>query len=101
MKIERAFMISISMKGLYFPLIAVIIFWQLSMEEQEEQEDEDRAIGKISWRAYRDFFRAGAPYYVIFLVFVMCLLSQAAYNIADWWLAVWSVLLLTVIVLLA
>ena len=58
-------------------------------EQEEQQEDEDRAIGKIGLQAYKDFFTAGAPMCVVGLVFLMCIITQGAYNISDWWLSVW------------
>ena len=56
---------------------------------EQEEKDEDRAVGTVSWAVYWQYFRAGANMCVLLFVLLMCVLTQVSYNAGDWWLSVW------------
>ncbi|KAK3702956.1 hypothetical protein QZH41_002859 [Actinostola sp. cb2023] len=52
------------------------------------QEDEDKAIGTVSWRLYWDYFRCGLPSVLIVGLFLFFAAAQASPIIPTWWLKV-------------
>jgi ATP-binding cassette subfamily C (CFTR/MRP) protein 4 len=64
-------------------------FFKVLHKEQEIREEEDRAVGNVSWSVYGTYFRAGANVCLLLLLFLMYVITQAMYNGADWWLSVW------------
>jgi ATP-binding cassette subfamily C (CFTR/MRP) protein 4 len=61
----------------------------VSHKEFEVREEEDRAVGTVSWSIYWQYFRAGGNVFVLLFLLIMCVLTQASYNVGDWWLSVW------------
>ncbi|KAK3702953.1 hypothetical protein QZH41_002858 [Actinostola sp. cb2023] len=52
------------------------------------QEDEDKAIGTVSWRLYWDYFRSGLPSVLVVGLFLFFAAAQAFPIIPTWWLKV-------------
>ncbi|ELT96689.1 hypothetical protein CAPTEDRAFT_132588, partial [Capitella teleta] len=55
----------------------------------EVQQEEDREVGSVNYKCFTDYFSSGNGCSFLILVFMLCLLTQASYNIADWWLSEW------------
>ncbi|KAK3747645.1 hypothetical protein QZH41_008906 [Actinostola sp. cb2023] len=52
------------------------------------QEDEDKAIGTVSWKLYWDYFRSGLPSVLVVWLFLFFAAAQASPIIPTWWLKV-------------
>ena len=74
--------------------IHVVSLLQMSFTDAEEEEDEDKLVGDITWRSYRDFFMAGSSLTMVLVVFLFSLAGQLTDNLTDWWLVYWYVLML-------
>ncbi|ELU17727.1 hypothetical protein CAPTEDRAFT_146185, partial [Capitella teleta] len=60
------------------------------IQTAEIQQEEDREIGSVNMKCFADYFTSGNGRLYLAFVFFLCLLSQALYNIADWWLSEWT-----------
>ncbi|KAJ9591421.1 hypothetical protein L9F63_002027, partial [Diploptera punctata] len=54
------------------------------------QTAEMRSHGSVSFKVYREYFAAGGNWYLIVLVFVICVLSQIAISGGDYWMSYWT-----------
>ncbi|XP_069495246.1 ATP-binding cassette sub-family C member 4 isoform X2 [Ambystoma mexicanum] len=52
--------------------------------------EETRSEGKIGFRLYRKYFKAGGNYLVIVILFLLNVLAQVFYVLQDWWLSYWA-----------
>ncbi|KAK3745608.1 hypothetical protein QZH41_003626 [Actinostola sp. cb2023] len=52
------------------------------------EEDEDKAIGTVSWRLYWEYFRSGLPSVLVVCLFLFFATAQASPIIPTWWLKV-------------
>uniref|UniRef100_A0A5F9DCU3 Multidrug resistance-associated protein 4 n=1 Tax=Oryctolagus cuniculus TaxID=9986 RepID=A0A5F9DCU3_RABIT len=52
--------------------------------------EESRSEGKIGFKAYRNYFTAGAHWFIIVVLFVLNMAAQVAYVLQDWWLSYWA-----------
>ncbi|KAK3741179.1 hypothetical protein QZH41_012627, partial [Actinostola sp. cb2023] len=50
------------------------------------EEDEDKAIGTVSWRLYWEYFRSGLPTILVVCLFLFFAAAQASPIIPTWWL---------------
>ncbi|CAG0881128.1 unnamed protein product [Darwinula stevensoni] len=54
--------------------------------------EEMRSRGSLSARIYWDYLKAGAGWFLLFLLIVSNILTQSAFSGSDWWLSYWFVL---------
>ncbi|XP_040847172.1 ATP-binding cassette sub-family C member 4 isoform X2 [Ochotona curzoniae] len=52
--------------------------------------EESRSEGKIGFKAYKNYFRAGAHWFIIIVLILLNLAAQVAYVLQDWWLSYWA-----------
>uniref|UniRef100_A0A2K5Q441 ATP binding cassette subfamily C member 4 (PEL blood group) n=1 Tax=Cebus imitator TaxID=2715852 RepID=A0A2K5Q441_CEBIM len=52
--------------------------------------EESRSEGKVGFKAYKNYFRAGAHWMVIIFLFLLNAAAQVAYVLQDWWLSYWA-----------
>ncbi|KAJ1116094.1 hypothetical protein NDU88_004313 [Pleurodeles waltl] len=52
--------------------------------------EETRSKGKIGFKLYRKYFKAGANYLMIFILLLLNVLAQIFYVLQDWWLSYWA-----------
>ncbi|XP_027711485.1 multidrug resistance-associated protein 4 [Vombatus ursinus] len=52
--------------------------------------EENRSEGTIDFKSYRNYFAAGANFFVIVLLILLNILAQVAYVLQDWWLSYWA-----------
>nr|XP_020038730.1 multidrug resistance-associated protein 4 isoform X4 [Castor canadensis] len=74
---------------------------RLSLKDgaQEGQDTEDtpvvqseasRSEGKVGFKAYKNYFTAGASWFVIIFLILLNIAAQVAYVLQDWWLSYWA-----------
>ncbi|XP_062958201.1 ATP-binding cassette sub-family C member 4 isoform X2 [Cynocephalus volans] len=51
---------------------------------------ESRSEGKVGFKAYRNYFRAGAHWFMIIFLLLLNIASQVVYVLQDWWLSYWA-----------
>ncbi|XP_050461235.1 ATP-binding cassette subfamily C member 4 isoform X1 [Cataglyphis hispanica] len=65
-------------------------FMTIDTTKQEPDEvAEMRSTGNVAGKVYRDYFRAGGNWCVIFMVTMLCVLSQLAASGGDFFIAQW------------
>ncbi|XP_063281818.1 ATP-binding cassette sub-family C member 4 [Pelobates fuscus] len=52
--------------------------------------EESRSEGTVGFKVYKKYFLAGSSYLLIFVMFLLNILSQVAYVLQDWWLSYWA-----------
>ncbi|XP_003928249.2 ATP-binding cassette sub-family C member 4 isoform X1 [Saimiri boliviensis] len=52
--------------------------------------EENRSEGKVGFKAYKNYFRAGAHWIVIIFLVLLNTAAQVAYVLQDWWLSYWA-----------
>ncbi|KAF6083621.1 ATP binding cassette subfamily C member 4 [Phyllostomus discolor] len=52
--------------------------------------EESRSEGKIGLKAYRNYFTAGANWFILIILVLMNIAAQATYVLQDWWLSYWA-----------
>ncbi|XP_078223257.1 ATP-binding cassette sub-family C member 4 isoform X6 [Callithrix jacchus] len=52
--------------------------------------EENRSEGKVGFKAYKNYFRAGAHWIVIIFLVLLNAAAQVAYVLQDWWLSYWA-----------
>ncbi|KAM4699820.1 ATP-binding cassette sub-family C member 4 [Discoglossus pictus] len=52
--------------------------------------EESRSEGTVGLRVYKKYFKSGSSWIMIFVVFLLNILSQVAYVLQDWWLSYWA-----------
>ncbi|XP_032133380.1 multidrug resistance-associated protein 4 isoform X6 [Sapajus apella] len=52
--------------------------------------EENRSEGKVGFKAYKNYFRAGAHWMVIIFLVLLNAAAQVAYVLQDWWLSYWA-----------
>ncbi|XP_069858835.1 ATP-binding cassette sub-family C member 4 [Dipodomys merriami] len=57
---------------------------------QVVQSEESRSEGKIGFKAYKNYFTAGAPWLMIIFLVLLNMAAQVAYVLQDWWLSYWA-----------
>jgi hypothetical protein len=65
---------------------------KIAEEEGEVLTEEERAVGSVDARCDASYFSAGNGAAFLVAVVTLCAVTQASYNVADWWLSAWSVL---------
>ncbi|XP_043846485.1 ATP-binding cassette sub-family C member 4 [Dromiciops gliroides] len=63
---------------------------QLTEEIPVGVPEESRSEGTIGFKAYRNYFAAGANCFIIVLLVLLNILAQVAYVLQDWWLSYWA-----------
>uniref|UniRef100_A0A4X1UZA8 Multidrug resistance-associated protein 4 n=1 Tax=Sus scrofa TaxID=9823 RepID=A0A4X1UZA8_PIG len=51
---------------------------------------ESRSEGKVDFKAYKDYFTAGAHWNIIILLILVNIAAQVSYVLQDWWLSSWQ-----------
>uniref|UniRef100_A0A8D0RRF4 Multidrug resistance-associated protein 4 n=1 Tax=Sus scrofa TaxID=9823 RepID=A0A8D0RRF4_PIG len=51
---------------------------------------ESRSEGKVDFKAYKDYFTAGAHWNIIILLILVNTAAQVSYVLQDWWLSSWQ-----------
>uniref|UniRef100_A0A8D0RP76 Cystic fibrosis transmembrane conductance regulator n=1 Tax=Sus scrofa TaxID=9823 RepID=A0A8D0RP76_PIG len=51
---------------------------------------ESRSEGKVDFKAYKDYFTAGAHWNIIILLILVNTAAQVSYVLQDWWLSSWA-----------
>lgn len=59
-----------------------------SLEPQNE-ENEEKTVGSVGGWVYKEYFKAAGNYCVIFLIILLCVLSQVAGSAADMFITIW------------
>ncbi|XP_055398764.1 ATP-binding cassette sub-family C member 4-like [Bubalus kerabau] len=57
---------------------------------QETLSEERRLEGKVGFKTYKNYFRAGAHWSVIIFLILVNIATQVAYILQDWWLLNWA-----------
>ncbi|KAM5312286.1 ATP-binding cassette sub-family C member 4 isoform 2-T2 [Glossophaga mutica] len=52
--------------------------------------EESRSEGKIGFKAYRNYFTAGANWFIIIVLILLNIAAQVTYVLQDWWLSYWA-----------
>ncbi|XP_036687855.1 multidrug resistance-associated protein 4 isoform X7 [Balaenoptera musculus] len=52
--------------------------------------EESRLEGKVGFKAYRNYFTAGAHWCIIIFLIPVNIAAQVAYVLQDWWLSYWA-----------
>jgi hypothetical protein len=59
------------------------------MDERDEENQESRNTGNISWRTYWQYFSAGGSICFILSTVFMLILAQVLTSSADYWVTFW------------
>ncbi|XP_054998160.1 ATP-binding cassette sub-family C member 4 isoform X1 [Sorex araneus] len=57
---------------------------------QAQVPEESRSEGRVGFKAYKNYFTAGAHWSVIVILLLVNIASQVAYILQDWWLSYWA-----------
>ncbi|KAM9674923.1 ATP-binding cassette sub-family C member 4-like [Dama dama] len=57
---------------------------------QDTLSEERRLEGKVGFKTYKNYFRAGAHWSVIIFLILVSIAAQVAYILQDWWLLNWA-----------
>ncbi|XP_024844888.2 ATP-binding cassette sub-family C member 4-like, partial [Bos taurus] len=57
---------------------------------QDTLSEERRLEGKVGFKTYKNYFRAGAHWSVIIFLVLVSIAAQVAYILEDWWLLNWA-----------
>ncbi|XP_046310887.1 ATP-binding cassette sub-family C member 4 isoform X3 [Marmota monax] len=57
---------------------------------QAVQPEESRSEGKIGFKAYKNYFTAGASWFIIIFLILLNMAAQVSYVLQDWWLSYWA-----------
>ncbi|KAI4581545.1 hypothetical protein MJG53_009988 [Ovis ammon polii x Ovis aries] len=57
---------------------------------QDTLSEERRLEGKVGFKTYKNYFRAGAHWSVIIFLILVNIAAQVAYILQDWWLLNWA-----------
>lgn len=57
---------------------------------QAAQPEESRSEGRIGFKAYKNYFSAGASWFFIIFLVLLNLMGQVFYVLQDWWLSHWA-----------
>ncbi|XP_075805253.1 ATP-binding cassette sub-family C member 4 isoform X1 [Microtus pennsylvanicus] len=57
---------------------------------QAAQPEESRSEGKIGFKAYKNYFTAGASWFFIVFLILLNMAAQVFYVLQDWWLSYWA-----------
>ncbi|XP_012625198.2 ATP-binding cassette sub-family C member 4 isoform X2 [Microcebus murinus] len=57
---------------------------------QVTPSEESRSEGKVGFKAYKNYFTAGAHWIVIVFLILINAAAHAAYALQDWWLSYWA-----------
>ncbi|XP_010809206.2 ATP-binding cassette sub-family C member 4 isoform X2 [Bos taurus] len=52
--------------------------------------EESRSEGKVGFKAYKNYFTAGAHWFIIIFLILVNLAAQVSYILQDWWLSYWA-----------
>ncbi|XP_045694930.1 ATP-binding cassette sub-family C member 4 isoform X2 [Phyllostomus hastatus] len=52
--------------------------------------EESRSEGKIGLKAYRNYFTAGANWFILIVLVLVNIAALASYVLQDWWLSYWA-----------
>ncbi|XP_049556978.1 ATP-binding cassette sub-family C member 4 isoform X2 [Orcinus orca] len=52
--------------------------------------EESRLEGNVGFKAYKNYFTAGAPWLIILFLIPVNIAAQVAYVLQDWWLSYWA-----------
>lgn len=58
----------------------------------EALQEEDREVGAVGLECFTGYFTSGNKWPLLLCFGTLCLVTQAAYNMADWWLSEWYAL---------
>uniref|UniRef100_A0A8W4FEZ1 Multidrug resistance-associated protein 4 n=1 Tax=Sus scrofa TaxID=9823 RepID=A0A8W4FEZ1_PIG len=51
---------------------------------------ESRSEGKVDFKTYKDYFTAGAHWFIIIFLILINIAAQVSYVLQDWWLSSWA-----------
>nr|AAI50823.1 ATP-binding cassette, sub-family C (CFTR/MRP), member 4 [Mus musculus] len=57
---------------------------------QAVQPEESRSEGRIGFKAYKNYFSAGASWFFIIFLVLLNMVGQVFYVLQDWWLSHWA-----------
>ncbi|XP_005355719.1 multidrug resistance-associated protein 4 [Microtus ochrogaster] len=57
---------------------------------QAAQPEESRSEGKVGFKAYKNYFTAGASWFFIVFLILLNMAAQVFYVLQDWWLSYWA-----------
>uniref|UniRef100_A0A8D1VR57 Multidrug resistance-associated protein 4-like n=1 Tax=Sus scrofa TaxID=9823 RepID=A0A8D1VR57_PIG len=75
---------------LYKILSLTAIFPSQSETIQVTLSLESRSEGKVDFKAYKDYFTAGAHWNIIIFLILINIAAQVSYVLQDWWLSSWA-----------
>jgi hypothetical protein len=59
------------------------------VDDSDEENQESRNVGTISWKTYWQYFSAGRSICFLFMTVFMLLLAQVSTSGADFWVTYW------------
>ncbi|CAH6822297.1 Abcc4 [Phodopus roborovskii] len=59
-------------------------------DTQAVQPEESRSEGKVGFKAYKNYFAAGASWVFIIFLILLNVAAQVFYVLQDWWLSYWT-----------
>ncbi|KAM5288773.1 ATP-binding cassette sub-family C member 4 isoform 1-T1 [Ctenodactylus gundi] len=63
---------------------------QETEDVQVTQPEESRSEGQVGFKAYKNYFTAGASWFIIIFLILLNMAAQVAYVLQDWWLSYWA-----------
>ncbi|XP_047408548.1 ATP-binding cassette sub-family C member 4 isoform X2 [Sciurus carolinensis] len=57
---------------------------------QAVQPEESRSEGKVGFKVYKNYFTAGASWFIIIFLILLNMAAQVSYVLQDWWLSYWA-----------
>ncbi|XP_043748473.1 ATP-binding cassette sub-family C member 4-like [Cervus elaphus] len=63
---------------------------QVTENIQDTLSEERRLEGKVGFKTYKNYFRAGAHWSVIIFLILVSIAAQVAYILQDWWILNWA-----------
>uniref|UniRef100_A0A480TU85 Multidrug resistance-associated protein 4 isoform X1 n=1 Tax=Sus scrofa TaxID=9823 RepID=A0A480TU85_PIG len=52
--------------------------------------EESRSEGEVGFKAYKNYFTAGAHWFIIIFLILVNVAAQVSYVLQDWWLSYWA-----------
>ncbi|CAL9690131.1 unnamed protein product [Knipowitschia caucasica] len=56
----------------------------------QPSQEESRSEGDVGLHLYVSYFKAGANYMILFVLFLLNIFAQTTFVLQDWWLACWA-----------
>ncbi|EPY75990.1 multidrug resistance-associated protein 4 isoform 2, partial [Camelus ferus] len=74
----------------YLKAASQILILKDTEDIQVTLPEESRSEGKVGFKAYKNYFTAGAHWFIIIFLILLNIAAQASYILQDWWLSYWA-----------